>query len=387
MIRILHMTPPEVSNGVYRYIFNHMPYIDQSKYEFSFLTKSADSLKKTREYEVFRFPVYQLDTVQRDGREAFAREIRNVLGRGFDVVHLHTSSWRGFLIEEIAMEMKVPKVIVHSHSSGIDFVDPAEREKLWRDHVHYKSRFSMDYATDICACSHVAADWLFPESVPRDRIQILPNAVDVQRFRYHRETREAIRGRLGIGDRVVVGHIGRYSYAKNQEFLVRCFARAYEKDKRLYLILMGQGENISVVKKLVEELGMQEQIACYGWREDTPDFLQAMDVFCLPSRFEGLPISVIEAQAAGLRCLVSDLVTEEVDITGLVEFLPLEEDCWAEALAEAAKTGDLAVGNREGIWKSRLDEAFRQTGYSIEASCEKLSCLYDTALSCSACMK
>lgn len=74
MIRILHMTPPEVSNGVYRYIFNHMPYIDQSKYEFSFLTKSADSLKKTREYEDFRFPVYQLDTVQRDGREAFARK-------------------------------------------------------------------------------------------------------------------------------------------------------------------------------------------------------------------------------------------------------------------------------------------------------------------------
>ena len=278
------------------------------------------------------------------------------------------------------MEMKVPKVIVHSHSSGIDFVDPVEREKLWRDHVHYKSRFSMDYATDICACSHVAADWLFPESVPRDRIQILPNAVDVHRFRYHRETREAIRGRLGIGDRVVVGHIGRYSYAKNQEFLVRCFARAYERDKRLYLILMGQGENISVVKKLVEELGMQEQIACYGWREDTPDFLQAMDVFCLPSRFEGLPISVIEAQAAGLRCLVSDLVTEEVDITGLVEFLPLEEECWAEALAEAAKTGDMAAGNREGIWKCRIDEAFRQTGYSIEASCEKLSCLYDTAL-------
>lgn len=93
---------------------------------------------------------------------------------------------------------------------------------------------------------------------------------------------------------------------------------------------------------------MQEQIACYGWREDTPDFLQAMDVFCLPSRFEGLPISVIEAQAAGLRCLVSDLVTEEVDITGLVEFLPLEEECWAEALAEAAKTGDMAAGNREG---------------------------------------
>lgn len=80
-------------------------------------------------------------------------------------------------------------------------------------------------------------------------------------------------------------------------------------------------------------------------------------------------------------------MTEEVDITGLVEFLPLEEDCWAEALAEAVKTGDIAAGIREGIRQCRLDEAFRQTGYSIEASCERLSCLYDTALSCSTCTK
>ncbi len=134
------------------------------------------------------------------------------------------------------------------------------------------------------------------------------------------------------------------------------------------------------MRRMIEELGIENSALCMEWQENVEDYLQAMDVFCLPSRFEGLPISVIEAQAAGLRCLVSDLVTEEVDITGLVEFLPLEEECWAEALAEAAKTGDMAAGNREGIWKCRIDEAFRQTGYSIEASCEKLSCLYDTAL-------
>lgn len=378
MMKILHMTPPEINNGVYRYVFNHMPYIDQSKYEFSFLTRSADSLRKTREYENFRFPVYQLNSVQRDGREAFAREIRSILERGFDVLHLHTSAWRGFLIEEIAMEMKIPKVIVHSHNSGLDFANPAEREKLWRSHINYRNQFSMEYATDVCACSRVAADWLFPSAIPKDTVQILPNAIDVSRFRFNRETRESVRCRLGIKDRIVIGHVGRYSYMKNQEFLVRCFARAHEKNKRLYLILTGQGEKMSEVKKLVNELGMQEHVRCYDWREDIPDFLQAMDMFCLPSIFEGLPISVIEAQAAGLRCLVSDSVTDETDITGLVEFLPLEEKIWTEALAGADVGADITAKARQGDGRGRIERKFKQTGYNIEASCERLIDLYES---------
>lgn len=378
MMKILHMTPPEINNGVYRYIFNHMPYIDQSKYEFSFLTRSADSLRETREYKNVRFPVYQLNHVQRDGREAFVQEIRNILGRGFDVLHLHTSAWRGFLIEEIAMEMKIPKVIVHSHSSGFDFVNSAEREKLWRDHINYRNQFSMEYATDVCACSRVAADWLFSSAIPRDSVQILPNAIDVSRFRFNREARESVRGRLGIKDRIVIGHVWRYSYTKNQEFLVRCFVKAHKKDQRLYLILTGQGEKISEVKKLVNELGIQEHVRCYDWREDIPDLLQAMDVFCLPSVFEGLPISVIEAQAAGLRCLVSDSVTDETDITGLVKFLPLEEKIWTEALEEAGMEADLTAKARQRDGSGRIERKFRQTGYNIEAACERLIRFYES---------
>lgn len=378
MKKILHMTPPEVSNGVYRYIFNHMRHIDQLKYEFSFLTKSADDLMRTKEYKCYQFPVYCLKGTQRTGREVFAQEIRNILRRGFDVVHLHTSSWRGFLIEEIAMEMGIPKVIVHSHSSGIDFANPDERKKLWEDHIYYRERFSMNYATDVCACSRVAAKWLFPESIPAERIQILPNAIDIKRFRFNKEIRQAFRRSLGIEDRIVIGHVGRYSYTKNQEFLVRCFAEAYKQNHRLYLILMGQGENISAVREFVDMLGMQEHILCYGWREDIPDFLQVMDIFCLPSKFEGLPISVVEAQAAGLRCLVSDTVSKEVNITGRVDFLPLEEKCWEKALAEAAESVDVAAVARGQYARDRIDICFAKSGYSMESSCAKLTELYDS---------
>ena len=164
----------------------------------------------------------------------------------------------------------------------------------------------------------------------------------------------------------MVGHVGRYSYTKNQEFLVRCFAESCKRNPELYLILMGQGENIEKVRGVVDELGMKEHIKCYGWREDTRDFLQAMDVFCLPSVFEGLPISVVEAQASGLKCLVSDCVTREVKITDLVKFLPLKKESWVEELA----------GSRIERERGWMDEWFERADYSIEASCRKLERLY-----------
>ena len=370
MKKILHMTPPEVSNGVYRYIFNHMPFIDQNKYQFSFLTKNAEELKETKEYEKYRFPVYKLNGVQRDGKEAFENEIRGILSNGFDAIHLHTSSWRGFLIEEVAMDMGISKVIVHSHSTGIDFESKEERDRIYADHIRYKEAFSMKYATDVCACSKLAADWLFSEKIPRDRIHIMPNAIDVRRFTYDSGVRFRTRKALGIDGRIVLGNVGRYSYTKNQDFLVDCFFDAYQINKRLFLILIGQGENIDRVKNHVKELGMENNIHCYGWKDNISDYLQAMDVFCLPSKFEGLPISVVEAQAAGMKCLVSDQVTKELNISGNVKYIPLSRDNWVSAILE------------QDNCYSRVDvgEVLDQAGYTIEASSRKLCSLYDGTL-------
>lgn len=104
-IRILHMTPPEINNGVYQYIFNHMQFIDQNRYQFEFLTRNKAGLVKTKEYQKYRFNIWSFENTERDGREGLRREIIGILRNGFDAVHLHTSIWRGFLIEETAMEM------------------------------------------------------------------------------------------------------------------------------------------------------------------------------------------------------------------------------------------------------------------------------------------
>lgn len=366
-MKILHMTPPDINNGVYRYIFNHMRYMEMGKYEFAFLTKGAEELRRTEEYRQYGFQVHTLHNRQRDSREGLRSEIIRVLCQGYDVIHLHTSSWRGFLIEETAMEMGIRKVIVHSHSTGIDVADGAEREKQLREHERYKKQFTMEYATDVCACSGLAADWLFGPGIPREVIRILPNAIDVGKYRFCPEIREKIRRRLNLEKRIVIGNVGRYSYQKNQEFLVRVFADAHARNSSLFLLCVGEGEFLKYLRRMIEELGIENSALCMEWQENVEDYLQAMDVFCLPSRFEGLPISVVEAQASGLKCLVSDCVTREVKITDLVKFLPLKKESWVEELAGCRI-------ERERGW---MDEWFERADYSMEASCRKLARLYE----------
>lgn len=365
-IKILHMTPPDVNNGVYRYIFNHMRYMYMRKYQFSFLTKGAEELKLTEEYRRYGFPIYTLHNRQRDSREGLRQEVVSILSQGYDAIHLHTSSWRGFLIEEIAMEMGVEKVIVHSHSTGIDVADNGERERQIKEHEWYKSQFSLEYATDVCACSVLAADWLFGSKIPRERIQILPNAIDVRKYHFQPEKRKEIRACLNLENRVVIGNVGRYSYQKNQEFLIRAFAKAHACNPSLFLLCLGKGELLKKLKVLISQLEIEGSVLCMEWTDYVEDYLQAMDVFCLPSRFEGLPISVIEAQAAGLRCLVSENVTKEARITDLVTFLPLEDVCWAEELA----------GCGLDAHRGRQDKKIAEAGYDIRIAAGRLEALY-----------
>ena len=367
MKRVLHMTPPEIKNGVYRYIFNHMRYVNQNEYQFCFLTKSAEELKKTPEYESYHFPVYELKNVQRNGRDTFIKEINNILDEGFDAIHLHTSLWRGFLIEEIAMERKIRKVIVHSHSSGADFADFEERNKLLCEHEAFKRRFNMNYATDVCACSWLAADWLFSENIPRDKIIILPNAINVEDYKLDTVKRKQIRESLKLQGKTVLGNVGRYCYQKNQEFLVKVFNMAHNINPNLFLIMVGQGESIDKIRRMICEFDLEKDAYCFEWREDISNLLLAMDIFCLPSRFEGLPISLVEAQVSGLKCLVSENVTREVNFTGNLEYLPLDEKVWVDAI----------LSNDNKSFREDKSKTISEAGFDIKSSWKKLIQLYE----------
>ena len=332
MKKILHMTPPIVNNGIYKYIFSNLKYIDKSKYEFAFLTQANADLKATEEYQKYGFQIHNFTTTQRENSKLFRQQIVDILLSGYDVLHLHTSFWRGFLIEEIAMEMGVPKVIVHS--SSIDIINPTKREQMYEEHLKLKSQFNKGHATDFWACSELAADWLYGEHIPRDEVKIMRNAIEVERFSYNEEIRKQYRKALGIDGKFVIGNTCRFEYQKNHEFLIRVFAKVHEKHPETVLFLAGGGQNLLTIKKLVKDFGIEDAVCFLGWRDDVEKIYQVMDLYCLPSLFEGLPIVLVEAQASGLKCLVSSTITREAKITDDVYYIDLIEKEWIGAIEQ-----------------------------------------------------
>ncbi|MDE7331790.1 MAG: glycosyltransferase [Lachnospiraceae bacterium] len=365
--KILHMTPPIIKNGVYKYIFNHMEYIDRERFQFDFLTRNGKALAATEEYRKYGFGIQTFCNTERNNEEDFRKEITEILCQGYDAIHLHTSFWRGFLIEQIAMDMKIPKVIVHSHSTWVDVKDDKKREEILLLHNAYKEKFDFRYATDVCACSRLAGDWLYGDGILREKIQILPNAINVGKYSFQPEIRDRLRKEMGIEDRIVIGNVGRYCYQKNQEFLIKAFAKAREHNKKLFLLLIGGGELKNELKNQIGELGLKPDACCMSWQDNVQDYFQIMDVFCLPSRFEGLGITSVEAQAAGLKCLLSDTIPKEAGVTDLAVFLPLDEKFWVEELVWSVPAGE----------REDKEEEIGQAGYDIRTAVKKLEKLYE----------
>ena len=363
-MRILHMTPPIVNNGVYKYILNNWEYMDHDKFRFSFLMQAPEELKKTEEWKKYKFEIRSFSIPQRVDPERFRKEIYDILSDNYDVIHLHTSYWRGFMIEEIAMELGIPKVIVHSHSTNVDQIDPVERAKQLAEHERLKALFSEKYATDFWACSKLAADWLYNPSIPRDKIKILPNAIDTKKFKFNPEARKALRQRLGVEDSFVIGNIGRFEYQKNQEFLIDVFREIHKEYPKTKLILIGEGRNKAKLEELILEYSLEKAVELVSWQDNVEEWYSAFDVFCLPSRFEGLPITVVEAQASGLPCILSDIITDEVEITQLVQRIPLIAKEWEDIIRDILSSFSIDRGDYQ--------KELKMSGYDIEDSAKRL---------------
>lgn len=213
------------------------------------------------------------------------------------------------------------------------------------------------------APSDLAAAYTFgPKAVSNGEVHYLHNALDLNAYTFSPENRSATRSELGIeADALVVGHVGRFAPQKNHGFLIEVFAELLKARPDARLVLVGQGELEGEVRAKAEAFGVLDSIVFTGVRPDVPALLSAFDALALPSLYEGMPNVVIEAQAAGLACAVSDTVTKQADVTGLVEYLPIDNTtAWANALESAATV-------------ERLDTrtAMTAAGYDISSEAKK----------------
>ena len=303
-------------------------------------------------------------------RAYYENTLRLLREGGYDCVHIHGDvAYLLLIFARAARKAGVRKIILHSHAAGIDGGSRTVKLAL-----HRLCRGSLRHSTtDFAACSDVAAAWMYPNLDPK-RVKMIENGVDVERFGFDPSARERIRRELGVEDAFVVGHVGRFAFQKNHEFLLEAFAAIRRRVDNARLLMVGEGALFEQTQERASRLGLEQDVIFYGASYDVAGLMQAMDLFALPSRFEGLPVVGVEAQAAGLPVIFSDRVTRQAGLTDRVWFLPIDADGperWAEvaqniATAPAAdRTGDCERVRRAGFTVQDTVRAFLEL-YGME---------------------
>lgn len=353
-IKVLQFPIANSFGGITHYALENWKWMDKDKFQCDFATMST---KLDFENEILEMgsKIHYISCYAEENREQFIKEFNSILDEKYDVVHLHTKQWKSFLVEELCKAKGVKKVIVHAHSSGIDTFDEAKRAFELQLHECVKKEFSVEMATDFWACSEMAADFLFKGQIPKEQIKLMPNAIEIDKYVYNEEMRNELRKNLGLEDSFVIGHVGRFVYQKNHDFLIDVFEETVKKLPTAKLLLLGEGELCEEIRKKVRKLGLDDKVIFMGKKNDVQLWYQVMDVFLLPSRFEGLPIALIEAQAAGLPCIGSDSISKEVKVTKNVCFLPFAKMKWVEQILNYVNKG------RSDI------QGLREAGYDIKS--------------------
>lgn len=360
MIRVLHILHSMNRGGAEVMLMNYYRNIDRSRVQFDFLLTEQKRCLFEDEIEclggkVFRVPLLRMSNPLPyiKGVKSFFREHPE-----YKIIHSHTSS-KSAVPLWVAKQCGIPIRIAHSHNNKSE-----GGVSGWvRDILKIPLK---NVATDFFACGEEAAKWLYGQGMwDAGNVKILVNAIQVEMYEYNEEQRESIREKYMIQPKnFVLGMVARFSGQKNHMFALDLIKVLKGRGGDVKLLLVGDGELKDKIIKRVKEYNMEDDVVMAGVVSDVHSYLQAMDVILMPSFNEGLPVSLIEAQANGLPVVVSVGVPHEVDVTGNVDFLPLEVDVWAESLASKIKQGVIRDGDAV--------KKVRNAGYDIKVASKNL---------------
>lgn len=265
----------------------------------------------------------------------FCRELKHlILREKYDVIHSHTMFNSGWAMM-IGKQCAVPVRIAHSHSIRGN----ETRSFLKNAYEKTMRRLILRCATHWAACGQNAGEWLYGADKFREKGVLIHNGIDLDRFAFDPQVREDIRGKLGLTDRFVVGHVGHLAPVKNQSFLLERMPELLRRKPNALLLFLGDGPDRKKLETAVNRLGLGDYVRLAGNVHDVNRYLNAMDVFAFPSFYEGTPLAVIEAQANGLPCVISDRIPKDVHLTDLLTVLPLEDsnESWIDGVCGAQR--------------------------------------------------
>ena len=354
MRRILIVGLSDVMGGTETFLMNYYRNIDRDKIQFDFLTNKAH-IAFEEEIKQMGGKVYRILSPKK-GFLKYKKSIKTFFqmhSRDYLAIWMNTSVLINLDYLKYAKKYGIQSRIIHSHTSknfnGLLF---GIVHNLNKRHIINK------FATDFWACSMEAGKWFYTEDIMKSKhFSVISNAIDVDQYKYNEEVRQKYRRELGLGDAFVLGNVGRLHPLKNHSFMLDVFKQIQKKCDNSYLVCVGDGELAEEIAEKAKNLGIENKVKMLGSRQDVPDLLQVMDAFMLPSVFEGLPLSLLEAQAAGLVCYASKgVISEEVKVTSELTFLPLDNNpgVWADAILKTMDAID-----REKMYKevkaSRFD--------------------------------
>ena len=357
MIRVLQVVTHMNRGGLETMLMNYYRQMDRSQIQFDFLTHREYDGDYGEEIRQMGGILYHMPVLN-----PFSLSYRKQLGRFFDthpeyrIIHVHQDCLSGVILH-VAKEHGVPIRIAHSHGSN-QIKDIKYPIKLMFRH------FIAKYATRLMACGEEVGRWMFCGA----SFEVLSNAIPAASYIFNAETKRAQREKWNIlPDELLVGHVGSFTVPKNHPYLLDIF-NEIQKQNPAKLMIVGEGNLRPEIEEKIRYLGLADKVILTGLRSDVSDLLQAMDVFVFPSLYEGLPVTLIETQASGLPCLISDKVPIECKMTETVKQISLSNspEIWAERAIEAAKTP-----------RKNTYEEIKAAGYDIVENAKRLQKMYE----------
>ena len=342
------------AGGAETFLMKQYRRMDREKYQLDFCVNVEERGYYDDEIEAMGGRIFRIPPKSQDFRKSLEALEAIVSENGYESV-LCSSVKPGTALELVAARKGGAKRLIYRSSNSS--VDGGFKQKLLHLTV---GQLAKTVPTVKIAPSKEAAEYCFGKGcIKKGKAFLLHNGIDTSVYRYSDETREAMRKEFGFTNEFVIAHVGRFSNQKNHSFLLDVFAEMLKINPDSVLMLVGTGELEDEIKQKAERLNITDKIRFLGVRSDVPKLLCAADVFVFPSFYEGMPNTVIEAQALSLHCVISDKITPEADITGLVEYLPLNNaKHWAQS----------ALKYKAGYPRRDMTEIFKSKKYDTETT-------------------
>lgn len=371
-VRVLHITEMLQAGGIESFIMNVYRNIDKSKVQFDFLITRDENEFYDEEIKKLggRKLIIDIDKNKNVFIRVFLESIqlyKILKNSDYNIIQVHSGTPLRIFYLFAAKFAGVKTRIYHSHSAEVK--GPHSMITIKKYVFKFLKLFFEYAATDYFACSEEAGKWMYSKKlIQNNKVKVIHNGIELNKFKFNSDIREKYRQELNLKDNFVIEHIGRFTHQKNHNFLIDVFDAIYKIDKSARLLLIGEGELKKNIQLKVNDLGLAEVVIFLGIRSDVNNIMQAMDVFLLPSNYEGLPVVGVEAQASGLMTVFSENITREIDITENSMFISLNEpsNIWASKVMN--KKNSTVRGNS-------LKDIIKY-GYNIEYIAKYLEGIY-----------